>query len=83
MTQLYQSKIFANGSTTLPKPVRDALGVTAGDHIRFVISDDGVQVLRVSCVSEMTGMLSPEGQETVSLGAMQDAIVSGATESVK
>jgi bifunctional DNA-binding transcriptional regulator/antitoxin component of YhaV-PrlF toxin-antitoxin module len=31
MTQFYQSKIFANGSTTLPKPVRDALGIKAGD----------------------------------------------------
>ena len=47
MTQLYQSKIFANGSTTLPKPVRDALGIKAGDRVRYVISEDGVQVLRV------------------------------------
>jgi len=39
MTQLYQSKIFANGSTTLPKPVRDALGVKAGDSVRYVISE--------------------------------------------
>lgn len=31
MTQLHQSKVFANGSTTLPKPVRDALGVKADD----------------------------------------------------
>mgnify|MGYP001587316871 CR=1 FL=1 len=46
MTQLYQSKIFANGSTTLPKPVRDALGVKAGDHVGYVICEDGVQVLR-------------------------------------
>ena len=46
MTQLYQSKIFANGSTTLPKPVRDALGVKAGDSVRYVISENGVQVLR-------------------------------------
>ena len=46
MTQLYQSKIFAKGSTTLPKPVRDALGVKAGDRVRYVISGDGVQVLR-------------------------------------
>ena len=46
MTQLYQSKIFANDSTTLPKPVRDALGVKAGDRVRYAISGDGVQVLR-------------------------------------
>jgi bifunctional DNA-binding transcriptional regulator/antitoxin component of YhaV-PrlF toxin-antitoxin module len=42
MTQLYQSKIFANGSTTLPKPVREALG----DHLRYVISEGGVQIFK-------------------------------------
>ncbi len=47
MTQLYQSKVFANGSTTLPKPVREALGVRAGDSVRYVISGDGVQVLKM------------------------------------
>ena len=29
-----QSKILANGSTTLPKPVREALGDEAGDSAR-------------------------------------------------
>ena len=47
MTQLHQSKVFANGSTTLPKPVRDALSIKAGDRVRYVISEDGVQVLKV------------------------------------
>jgi AbrB family looped-hinge helix DNA binding protein len=47
MTQLYQSKIFANGSTTLPKPVRDALGIKAGDRVRYVISEKGVQFFKV------------------------------------
>ena len=48
MTQLYQSKIFANGSTILPKPVRDALGIKAGDRVRYVISKKGVNVFRVA-----------------------------------
>ena len=47
MTQLYQSKIFANGSTTLPKPVRDALGIKAGDRVCYVISEKGVQIFKV------------------------------------
>ena len=46
MTQLYQSKIFANGSTTLPKPVRDVLGIKAGDRLRYVISEGGVQIFK-------------------------------------
>ena len=44
---LLQSKIFANGSTTLPRPVREALGVEAGDTVCYVISEDRVQVLRM------------------------------------
>lgn len=44
---MLQSKVFANGSTTLPKPVRDALGVKAGDRVRYIISDDGVQIFKV------------------------------------
>ena len=47
MTQLHQSKIFANGSTTLPKRVCDALGVKAGDSVRYVIAEDGVLVLKM------------------------------------
>ena len=47
MTQLYQSKIFANGSTTLPKPVRDALGIKAGDRLRYVISKKAVQFFKM------------------------------------
>ena len=47
MTQLYQSKIFANGSTTLPKPVRDTLGIKAGDRVRYVISEKGVQFFKM------------------------------------
>ena len=47
MTQLHQSKVFANGSTTLPKPVRDALGIKAGDRVRYVMSEDGALVLKM------------------------------------
>lgn len=47
MTQLYQSKIFANGSTTLQKPVCNALGIKAGDRVRYVTSEKGVQFFKV------------------------------------
>ena len=62
MTQLYQSKIFANGSTTLPKPLRDALGIKAGDRVRYVISEKGVQIVKAQSESETTDMLARNGQ---------------------
>ena len=72
---MYQSKIFANGSTTQPKPVREAPGVKAGDTVRYVVREDGVQVLRTPSVSELADMLARNGQEIVQLDAMQDAII--------
>jgi len=43
---MLESKIFANGSTTLPNPVRDVLGIKAGDRVRYVISEKGVQIFK-------------------------------------
>ena len=83
MTQVYQSKIFANGSMTLPKPARDALGVKVGDHVRYVISGDRVLVLRTRSVHELAGMLARDDQATVELSDMQNDIISGAVESGK
>ena len=80
---MLESKVFANGSTTLPKPVREALGVEAGDSIRYIISENGVQVLRTRSVNELAGMLARDDQAAVSLGEMQDTIIRGAIESGK
>ena len=80
---MLQSKVFANGSTTLPKTVRDALGVKAGDTVRYVISEQGVQVLRTRSVHELAGMLSRDDQVAVSLCEMENAIIQGAIESGK
>ena len=80
---MLQSKVFANGSTTLPKTVRDALGVKVGDTVRYIISENGVQVLRTRSVHELAGMLARDDQAAVSLGEMQDTITRGAIESGK
>ena len=80
---MLESKVFANGSTTLPKPVRDALDVKAGDTVRYVISGDRVQVLRTRSVHELAGMLARDEQATVSLYDVENAIIQGAVESGK
>ena len=80
---MLQSKIFANGSTTLPKPVRDALGIKPGDHVRYVISGDRVQVLRTRSVHELAGMLARDEQATITLSEMENTIMLGAVESGK
>ena len=59
---MLESKIFANGSTTLPKPVREALGVEAGDHVRYVISEKGVHIELVQSVPETAVVLARSDQ---------------------
>ena len=78
---MLQSKVFANGSTTLPKTVRDALGVKAGDTVRYVISEQGVQVLRTRSVHELAGMLARDEQATITLSEMENAMMQRAVES--
>jgi antitoxin PrlF len=41
------STITGKGQTTVPKPIRDALGVGAGDRIVFRVDGDRVSVRRV------------------------------------
>ena len=81
--KILQSKVFANGSTTLPKTVRDALGVKVGDTVRYIISENGVQVLRTRSVHELAGMLARDEQATITLSEMENAIIQGAVESGK
>ena len=59
---MLEAKVFANGSTTLPKPVRDALGVKAGDTVRFVISEKGVHIEQAQSVHETADVLMRSGR---------------------
>ena len=59
---MLESKVFANSSTTLPKPVRDALGVNAGDRVRYVISEKGVHIELVQSVPETAAVLAGSDQ---------------------
>jgi len=59
---MLQSKIFTNGSTTVPKPVRDALGVQAGDTVRFLVSDNDVHIEQAQSVPETADMLVRSSQ---------------------
>ena len=59
---MLKSKVFANGSTTLPKSVREALGVKAGDTVRHVISEKGVHIEQAQSMTGTTVMLGRSSQ---------------------
>ena len=74
---MVESIITSKGQTTIPKAVRDALAVRAGDRIRYVISDGEVLILAVRPIAGLFGALKHEGP-SVTLTDMERAIVEGA-----
>ncbi len=74
-----ESGITAKGSTTLPKAVREALGVGPGDRVRYFVVDGEVRIRAVRPVQRLFGVLSHDGPP-VTLDDMGRAILDGATD---
>lgn len=70
------STITAKGQTTIPKAIREHLGVDVGDRIDFVIQPDGTIVVEpaVAQVGALKGLLAQKGQRPVSVDAMHEAV---------
>ena len=71
------STITSKGQTTLPKQVREALGVGAGDRVRYVILDNEVRVLPMRPIGRLFGALKHDSPR-VTLEDMERAIAEGA-----
>ena len=76
---MIMSSIGSKGQTTLPEPVREALGVGAGDRVRYVILGNEVRVLPVRPVGRLLGALKHDGP-SVTPEDMEHAIAEGASE---
>ncbi|MBI1251391.1 MAG: AbrB/MazE/SpoVT family DNA-binding domain-containing protein [Alphaproteobacteria bacterium] len=72
--------ITSKGQLTLPKPVRDAMGVGPGDRVEFVRMEDGnFAVLPAThSVKSLKGLLRAP-KKPVSLADMDKAIARGAS----
>lgn len=67
--------VTSKGQVTIPKPVRDALRLHAGDRVSFVVRSDGVVEVRPETVDlkELEGLLRRRGK-AVTVEAMDEAI---------
>lgn len=61
------STVTSKGQVTIPKQVRDRLGVKAGDRVTFTVLPDGVVLLRakVGSVKDIGGLLYEPGRQAV------------------
>ena len=69
--------ITSKGQITLPKEVREALRVDAGDRLDFVINERGEVSIRTlrGDVTRLRGILKRPGQKPVSVEEMDEAIL--------
>ena len=77
---MIESGITSKGQTTLPKAVREALSVQAGDRVRYIIQDGEVRIMPVRPIARLFGALRHDGPP-VTLDDMESAIVDGAIDS--
>ena len=76
---MYESTITTKGQTTIPKFVREALGVQTGDRLRYVITDGDVRLLPLKSVSRLFGVLRGQGP-ALTVEEMEKAVSDGAAD---
>jgi antitoxin PrlF len=76
-----EAAITAKGQATIPKAIREYLGLKPGDRIKFFVHPNGSVVLLPKLpISALRGIVKPR-QRPVTIEEMTEAVVSGATES--
>ena len=76
---MQESKVTSKGQTTLPRDVRAALKINAGDTLRYVVSGGEVRILMARSVTELSGILKRPNQAPVSVEELDEAITEGGT----
>ena len=73
----YLGKVTSKGQTTVPKEVRDFLGLEEGAQVEWTLDDDGKATVRPRKklrAVDLAGMLGPSPVGPVSVEEMKDAI---------
>lgn len=75
------STMTSKGQITIPKEVREAVGLDTGQRVSFLVREDGVVELRPENVDllSLCGSIKP-AVRGVTLEDMEEAIHRGATE---
>ena len=75
--------ITTKGQATIPKPIREHLGLHPGDRVKFFVHPDGTVVLLPKRpVSALRGILKSR-RPPVSVEEMNEAIAAEAADSIR
>jgi antitoxin PrlF len=65
--------LTTKGQVTIPKAVREHLGIDTGDRLSFDVQDDGTVIVKpiTRHVRELGGLLQRRGQQPLSISEME------------
>lgn len=69
-----------NGRTTVPREIRERLGLEPGDQLHFTLLPNGTVVMRAKkrSLASLAGLLHVPGRRAVSLARMKEAVAEAA-----
>jgi len=74
-----ESAITVKGQATIPKPIREHLGLNPGDRVKFFVHPDGsVVLLPKVAASALRGMVKSGGRHAVTTEEMTTAAAESA-----
>lgn len=61
--------LTSKGQTTIPKEIRDGVGMKPGDRMTFTLMPDGTVLIRVKrkSVAQLAGVLRKRGRKAISV----------------
>jgi AbrB family looped-hinge helix DNA binding protein len=67
-----ESTLTSKGQTTIPKDIRDSLGIKSGDRMTFTLMPDGTVLLRVKnkSIMSLAGSLRKKGRRPLPVGQL-------------
>lgn len=67
-----EAMLTSKGQTTIPKEIRDRLGMKAGDRMSFTLLPDGTVIMRVKTghVMDLAGILYRKDGKTIPVEEM-------------
>jgi antitoxin PrlF len=81
LTKAMESAITSKGQATIPKEIREHLGLKPGDRVKFFFHPDGgVMLLPKRPISALRGMLKSSRKRPATLEEMDEVIAEGAVE---
>lgn len=75
-----KATITAKGQTTIPKEIREQLGLKPGDKIKFLVQGGTVRIARVLPMAELSGILHRPGMKAATIEEMDEGIAKAVAE---